>query len=76
MIYEDYKAVGPLTEAEVANWLKVKIFTLRKWRREGSGPPYFRCGNRLIRYSPDDVASWMNEKRFSSMANELSSRMK
>ncbi len=67
---------GSLTEAELADRLKVKIFTLRKWRRDGSGPPYMRCGGRLIRYSPADVSEWMSRNRFSSVANEFNSKAK
>jgi predicted site-specific integrase-resolvase len=60
-----------LTEAEAAAWLRVKIFTLRKWRREGRGPPYSRCGGRLIRYAADDLTDWIGRNTFTSTANEL-----
>jgi hypothetical protein len=72
----DEKAFTPpgslLTEAEAAAWLKVQIFTLRKWRREGRGPRFIRCGRRLIRYMDTDLCGWMEGHRYSSTANELS----
>ena len=60
-----------LTEHETAAYLKVKIFSLRKWRREGGGPPYIRCGGRIIRYVEADIANWLFEKTFRSQAHEL-----
>ena len=64
-----------LTEHETAAYLKVKIFSLRKWRREGSGPPYVRCGGRLIRYCENDVMGWLGDKKFDSNAHELSAKI-
>lgn len=61
------------TEDEVADFLQVKNFTLRKWRREGGGPTFVRCGGRLIRYTPADVHAWVNANRFGSIAHELGS---
>jgi predicted site-specific integrase-resolvase len=68
-------STGPanvFTEAEAAGWLKVRIFTLRKWRRQGRGPRFIRCGGRLIRYSEADINKWMEDNRFGSTADELS----
>ena len=61
------------TENEVADFLQVKNFTLRKWRREGGGPPFVRCGERLIRYTPADVHAWLSKNSFGSSAHELGS---
>ena len=63
-----------MTEEETASFLRVKRFTLRKWRREGSGPRYIRCGGRLIRYILDDVTAWLSLQSFGSMAAELKTR--
>ena len=60
-----------LTEQETAAFLKVKIYSLRKWRREGSGPCYIRCGGRLIRYVEGDIISWLKTNSFDSSAAEL-----
>ena len=59
------------TEAETAGYLKLKIYTLRKWRREGGGPPYIRCGGRLIRYIKADIDDWLINNTFASQAAEL-----
>ncbi len=59
------------TEPETASYLKLKIYTLRKWRREGGGPPYIRCGGRLIRYIKADIDDWLNNNTFVSHAAEL-----
>ena len=62
------------TEAETAARFKVKIFTIRKWRREGSGPRFIRCGGRLIRYAENDISEWLAEHTFRSNANELQTK--
>lgn len=64
------------TEAEAASYLGLKVYTLRKWRREGSGPEYIRCGARLIRYMQADIDFWLNQRKFQSIAHELSSASK
>ncbi|MFL5795413.1 MAG: helix-turn-helix transcriptional regulator [Actinomycetota bacterium] len=38
-----------LTEAELAQLLKVSVGTIRRWRAEGTGPPALRLG-RGVRY--------------------------
>lgn len=62
-----------LTEDGVAALLQVKKFTLRKWRRDGGGPTFVRCGERLIRYASADVHAWLEANRFGSTAHELES---
>jgi excisionase family DNA binding protein len=51
-----------LTEAEVAELLKVSVGTLRRWRREGTGPPSLRLG-RGVRYRRRDVDRWAERQR-------------
>lgn len=60
-----------LTEKEAAEALLVKRETLRKWRRQGCGPRYIRCGSRLVRYFAEDIEAWLQEKKYSSRANEF-----
>ena len=62
------------TEAETAGYLKLKIYTLRKWRREGGGPRFIRCGGRLIRYIKTDIDAWLDDNKFGSNAHELSAK--
>ncbi len=64
-----------ITEEEAASLLRVKLFTMRKWRREGGGPPYIRCGGRLIRYIKNDVMGWLADNKFGSNAHELSAKI-
>jgi hypothetical protein len=45
-----------LTERQTAQMLNCSAAALRKWRREGQGPRWVRCG-RLIRYPAD----WLRE---------------
>jgi excisionase family DNA binding protein len=60
-----------LTEEEAATLLRVKRFTLRKWRRTGGGPRFVRCGWRLVRYARTDIDDWLSYNKFASNAAEL-----
>jgi excisionase family DNA binding protein len=51
-----------LTEAEAAKLLTVSTVTLARWRREGTGPPWFRVGGRF-RYRRDELLAWLEEQR-------------
>jgi excisionase family DNA binding protein len=51
-----------LTESEVAELLKVSVGTLRRWRREGTGPPWLRLG-RGVRYLRAEVNAWAARQR-------------
>ena len=50
-----------LTEAELANELRVERVYL--WRRRNEGMPYYRLGTRTIRYSLSDVMEWLEERK-------------
>jgi excisionase family DNA binding protein len=50
-----------LTEAEVAELLKVSVGTVRRWRREGIGPPVLWAGGRP-RYRRGDVDAWLQRE--------------
>jgi hypothetical protein len=47
-----------LTETELAEREHVHPVTLRRWRRSGFGPPWYRCGPRAIRYRLAGVEEW------------------
>ena len=51
-----------LTEYEVADLLSVDVTTLRRWRREHTGPPYLRLGT-CVRYDPIDLAAYIEAAR-------------
>lgn len=44
-----------LTEDDAAEYLQVSVHTLRKWRLDEIGPFYHRMGNRMVRYTVDDL---------------------
>jgi excisionase family DNA binding protein len=50
-----------LTEAEVADLLRVSPRTVRRWRNEGTGPPALRVGRR-IRYRRSAVEAWLDRR--------------
>ena len=50
-----------LTEAEVAELLKVSVSTVRRWRTEGIGPPVLWAGGRP-RYRRGDVDAWLQRE--------------
>ena len=49
-----------LTEHELCLILGVTRMFLYQSRRDGL--PFIRLGDRLIRYNPDDVLSWFEER--------------
>jgi predicted DNA-binding transcriptional regulator AlpA len=51
-----------ILQAELAQRLGVSIQTLGKWRREDSGPTWFRLGPRKIAYLRADVNEWLARK--------------
>jgi predicted DNA-binding transcriptional regulator AlpA len=50
------------TESKVAETLGVSVSGMRKWRREGTGPQFTRIG-KLIRYSAEDLQSWLDKRK-------------
>lgn len=50
------------TPDQCAEVLGVSVTTLKKWRHERSGPPFYRVG-RLIRYNNREVARWLVARR-------------
>ncbi len=71
------------SEEAVTRWLATKAAakhlglhadTLRRLRREGGGPRYVRVpGTTAIRYDLNALDSWMQERSFSSVAEEVAS---
>ena len=49
---------GLLTEQDAAELLQVQLSTLRRWHREGTGPPCLQIG-RQVRYRRDVVERWL-----------------
>lgn len=48
-----------LTEQETADYLRVSIYSVKRWRRVGTGPPYTKLGLKTIRYHKSDIDGWL-----------------
>lgn len=48
-----------LSRADVAAMLGVKRQTLATWAHLGTGPPYVRPTNGIVRYRQSDVDTWV-----------------
>lgn len=46
---------------EAARYLRVSRSTLAKWRMNGMGPPFHRCGPRLVYYYKHEIDAWLAE---------------
>ena len=49
------------TDEQVAEYLGLARQTLRNWRTQGGGPPFIKAG-RSVRYRPDDVRQWQEDR--------------
>jgi hypothetical protein len=50
-----------LRAGEAARYLRVSVSTLAKWRLKTAGPPYHRCGPRIVYYFKDEIDVWLAE---------------
>jgi predicted DNA-binding transcriptional regulator AlpA len=48
-----------LWASEAATYLQLSRSTLAKWRMKEEGPPYHRCGRRLIYYYRSEIDAWL-----------------
>ncbi len=51
-----------LSPDDLADFLAIPVKTVYRWREVGAGPPGFRVG-RHVRYTPEDVATWLGQQR-------------
>ncbi len=49
------------TERQAAGRLAVSLASLRRWRRAGIGPRYFKLGG-ILRYRPEDLDHFIAER--------------
>ena len=56
-----------LTIDEAAAWLRVPVWTLRKWRTQGTGPGVAKVGKHL-RYREEELRRWVQEQETPSGA--------
>jgi predicted DNA-binding transcriptional regulator AlpA len=50
-----------LRSKDAAAHLGVTRSTLAKWRMNGKGPQYHRCGPRIVYYYEDELNAWQTE---------------
>jgi excisionase family DNA binding protein len=50
-----------LTEQELADYCRVSLRTVQRWRAEGTGPPVLWAGDRP-RYRREDVDTWLRRR--------------
>jgi hypothetical protein len=62
-----------ITTEEFAELVRCAPQTPRKWRVNGSGPPYLRVAGRIL-YRRDDVEDWLTERRYRHTSHETVSR--
>ena len=58
-----------VTERAVAEFLKVSIRTLQRWRTEpptGGGPRFYKLGAKRIAYRLSDLSDWAQARAFNS----------
>ena len=60
---------GMLTEQDAAGLLEVSLSTLRRWHREGTGPPCLEIG-RQVRYRQAAVERWLTGSIQAGFPNE------
>ncbi len=50
-----------LRAVEAADYLRVSRSTLAKWRINGTGPVFHRCGPRIVYYFKDEIEQWLGD---------------
>ena len=50
------------TEKETAKHIGFDARTLQSWRMKGTGPQYVQISPRCIRYRPEDIDAWIEER--------------
>ena len=55
---------GVMDTIETATYVRCSPAALRSWRKNGSGPRFYRAG-RLVRYRLADVELWIHNNSYS-----------
>jgi len=53
-------SVENLSEKEIASRLGVSLSTIRRWRRNGTGPGYFKFGG-VLRYAKSSLDAFIKQ---------------
>jgi len=51
-----------LTTIQAAQYLSLTARTLKVWRRLKKGPPFVSLGHRSVRYDPEALRTWAQQK--------------
>ena len=57
-----------INEHEAAEYLAMRVATLRRWRWSGMGPPYCKIGA-AVRYDPADLNAFIEAGRRNSTSD-------
>ena len=57
-----------VNEVEAAEFLRLKVATLRRWRWAGKGPSFVKVGA-AVRYDPQDLSSFIEAGRRTSTSD-------
>ena len=57
-----------INEHEAADYLAVRVATLRRWRWAGRGPCFVKIGS-AVRYDPQDLAAFIDAGRRTSTSD-------
>ena len=69
MLDRNDKAERLLDIEAVSEWLGVSTSTLSKWRLEGSGPPFLKCGKKIL-HRQSDLDRWLDHRRRLSTSDD------
>lgn len=59
-----------LTSIQAAKYVGISEGALRLWRAEGTGPRYFKAGEKLVRYRRADLDAWIEARLSAPVAVE------
>ncbi|CTQ69499.1 helix-turn-helix transcriptional regulator [Roseibium alexandrii] len=63
--HQEHSGTNLLNENKAAEYLGLSVRTLQAWRVRGGGPTFVKAG-RAVRYRPDDLNAWINERMATS----------
>lgn len=58
-----------LTTDQAAGIIGIDKRTLDNWRSQGRGPTYIKLSKRAVRYTLEDILSFMDQKRIKPVNN-------
>jgi predicted DNA-binding transcriptional regulator AlpA len=59
---QEQQNANALDERSAARYLAVSHGTLRLWRSQGTGPRWYKAGEKLIRYRRSDLDAWIESR--------------